>query len=213
MRTIRGNEIEKVFIKISWQLELAEKLHNLIRLTCRARVLKLASHYIHASGKIFKAKRVSQSMVSESVFDSLMSLMPLFIMSLLFLGELIIVYKKNWYPDKCIRWTGLTLIIVVSSYLATLGSTINGTALTAVIGLLGTIAGYLVGTSQSEKTKGTMPPHAPGPSSPESTTPPTTTPSPCATTPGTPPLVTPTPSAKSSQDIADEAGMEVPKSK
>jgi hypothetical protein len=154
----------------------------------------------------------------DSLWNNLINLIPFIILSLLFFGELIIVYKKNWYPDKCIRWTGLTLIIVVASFLATV-STNNGTALTAVIGLLGTIAGYLVGTSQSEKTKGTLPTPTPPATPPIGSTPPATPP-----IGSTPPSGSPAPQmasadipvcspyTPSSEDVEDEAGMEIPKS-
>ena len=94
-------------------------------------------------------------MVSDSVLNGIVNSIPVLIALILFIGELVIVYKKNWHPDRCIRWTGLTLIILVASYLATL-NTLSGTALTAVIGLLGTIAGYLVGSvrTQNEETGG-----------------------------------------------------------
>jgi hypothetical protein len=157
----------------------------------------------------------------DSLWNNLINLLPFIILSILFFGELMIVYKKNWYPDKCIRWTGLTLIIVVASYLATV-STNNGTALTAVIGLLGTIAGYLVGTSQSEKTKGTFTTTTQGTSSSNII-------SPTPSTPVTPPIGSSSsgsaapsmtsagipvcsPSTPSPEYVEDEAGMEIPKS-
>jgi hydrogenase/urease accessory protein HupE len=46
---------------------------------------------------------------------------------------------------------GLTLIITIVGYLAVISATVNANTLTAVIGLLGTIAGYIVGSELRPK--------------------------------------------------------------
>jgi hypothetical protein len=48
-------------------------------------------------------------MVSESVINSLLNSLVLALGFLLLLGQLIVVYKKNWAPERCVRWMGLTL--------------------------------------------------------------------------------------------------------
>jgi hypothetical protein len=72
---------------------------------------------------------------------------------LVIMGELIMVKKMRatWTPYSVIRMLGLTLIIITALALV-LGSQAEK-QITAVIGLLGTLAGYLLGKESREQDK------------------------------------------------------------
>jgi hypothetical protein len=72
---------------------------------------------------------------------------------LVIMGELVMVKKMRatWTPYSVIRMIGLTLIIITALALV-LGSQAEK-QITAVIGLLGTLAGYLVGKESREQDK------------------------------------------------------------
>ena len=72
---------------------------------------------------------------------------------LVIIGELIMVkkMKARWTPYSVIRMLGLTLIII--SALALVAGSEVETQITAVIGLLGTLAGYLLGKDSKETDK------------------------------------------------------------
>lgn len=63
---------------------------------------------------------------------------------------LIKVIKFNWSPYSVIRLLGLTLIIFATLFLS-VDPTIQEKTLTHVIGLLGAIAGYLLGKDSKEQ--------------------------------------------------------------
>ncbi|OYU79949.1 MAG: hypothetical protein CFE23_11890 [Flavobacterium sp. BFFFF1] len=62
---------------------------------------------------------------------------------LLIIGEIILVYRLNISPQDTIKFIIVTLIVIGSLYLITAGYTNNQIA--PAMGLLGTIAGYLLG--------------------------------------------------------------------
>ena len=72
---------------------------------------------------------------------------------LVIIGELILVkfMKARWTPYSVIRMLGLTLIIITALALVA-GSQVEA-QITAVIGLLGTVAGYLLGKDSKEEDK------------------------------------------------------------
>ena len=72
---------------------------------------------------------------------------------LVIIGELIMVkkMKARWTPYSVIRMLGLTLIII--SALALVAGSQVETQVTGVIGLLGTLAGYLLGKDSKEQDR------------------------------------------------------------
>lgn len=62
---------------------------------------------------------------------------------LLIIGEIILVYRLNISPQDTIKFIIVTLIVIGSLYLITAGYTNDQIA--PAMGLLGTIAGYLLG--------------------------------------------------------------------
>ena len=72
---------------------------------------------------------------------------------LVIIGELIMVkkMKARWTPYSVIRMLGLTLIII--SALALVAGSQVETQITGVIGLLGTLAGYLLGKDSKEQDR------------------------------------------------------------
>lgn len=72
---------------------------------------------------------------------------------LVIIGELILVkfMKARWTPYSVIRMLGLTLIIITALALVA-GSQVEA-QITAVIGLLGTVAGYLLGKDSKEEDR------------------------------------------------------------
>lgn len=73
--------------------------------------------------------------------------------SVLIFGSLVIVLEivvvlfqeKVWDPGDCIRLVGLTVVISFAIFLATARVDVGDNTFTALIGFLGTIAGYLAG--------------------------------------------------------------------
>ncbi len=79
----------------------------------------------------------------------------LLIFSLILIGIealIIIKAKTTWAPTNIIKVIGLTLIVTFSALLVVAGY--DQDQMGPVIGLLGVIAGYLLGTNEQAKTPG-----------------------------------------------------------
>ena len=77
----------------------------------------------------------------------------LLVFGLIVIGlEILVMLKrqKGWGPDSS-RIVGLSLVVVLAVFIVSTTS-ISQERLTAAIGLLGTIAGYLLGKTDKEKT-------------------------------------------------------------
>lgn len=58
--------------------------------------------------------------------------------------------KSTWHPNSMLRFMGLTLIMTSALFLVTAGYSAEQMA--PAMGLLGTIAGYLLGAGESKRT-------------------------------------------------------------
>jgi len=80
------------------------------------------------------------------------SYIPMF--ALIFFGmlSLLLEYKLvcsgKWDPTEATRFMGLTTIVILTVFVVIISKSIESTLMTAIIGFLGTIAGYLAGSSK-----------------------------------------------------------------
>jgi len=90
-------------------------------------------------------------LVSRSPFEETMILSVLIFALLILFMEFLLIAMKKLDSEQGIRVFGVTIIITSGLFLIAAGYTSE--QISPIVGLLGTIAGYLLGNTQSIKTK------------------------------------------------------------
>jgi len=83
-----------------------------------------------------------------SSYEMILSILVIVLGIVVILAEFLLIKNKNLSGDEAIRFVTITLIIIASVFLITAGY--NNNQIAPVMGLLGTIAGYLLGKSTKE---------------------------------------------------------------